>query len=96
MKQVAMLKRCAQIGFGTVAVLLTTGCTRTVVQTEVREVIVGEVSDAPGVIQYAWEEPMVDVVQVPPGLDPEGHYYRPGHQAVQEVRPGRWRHYGQQ
>jgi hypothetical protein len=39
-----------------------------------------------------WEEPMVDVVDVPPGLDPEGHYYRPSHQEVIEVRPGRWRY----
>ena len=47
----------------------------------------------PGVVEYVWEEPMVDVVDVPPGLDPEGHYYRPAHQAVVEVRQGRWRHY---
>lgn len=47
----------------------------------------------PGVVEYVWEEPMVDVVDVPPGLDPEGRYYRRGHQAVVEVRQGRWRHY---
>jgi hypothetical protein len=40
-----------------------------------------------------WEEPMTDVVDVPPGLDPEGHYYRPGHQEVVEVRQGRWQYY---
>lgn len=44
-----------------------------------------------GVEDYIWEEPMVDVVEVPPGLDPEGHYYRPGHQEVVEIRQGRWR-----
>lgn len=47
----------------------------------------------PGTVQYIWEEPMVDVVDVPPGLDPEGHYYRPAHQSVVEVRQGRWKHY---
>ena len=45
-----------------------------------------------GVVSYVWEEPMVDVVDVPPGLDPEGHYYRRGHQSVVEVRQGRWRY----
>ena len=47
----------------------------------------------PGVEEYVWEAPMVDVVDVPPGLDPEGHYYRPGHQEVVEIRQGRWRYY---
>lgn len=46
-----------------------------------------------GVVEYVWEEPMVDVIDVPPGLDPEGHYYRPAHQAVVEIRQGRWRYY---
>jgi hypothetical protein len=36
---------------------------------------------------------MVDVVDVPPGLDPEGTYYRPAHQAVVEIRQGRYRYY---
>lgn len=47
----------------------------------------------PGVVDFIWEEPMVDVVEVPPGLDPEGIYYRPAHHAVVEVRQGRWRYY---
>lgn len=46
-----------------------------------------------GVVEYVWEEPMVDVVDVPPGLDPEGIYYRPAHQEVLEVRQGRWKYY---
>lgn len=46
----------------------------------------------PGVVNYIWEEPMVDVVEVPPGLDPDGVYYRPAHQAVVEVRQGRWKY----
>lgn len=52
-----------------------------------------EVRNIPGVVEYIWEEPMVDVVDVPPGLDPEGHYYRPAHQEVVEVRQGRWQYY---
>jgi hypothetical protein len=51
------------------------------------------VKEAPGVVEYVWEEPMVDVVDVPPGLDPEGHYYRPGHKEVTEIRQGRWQYY---
>lgn len=51
------------------------------------------VKEPPGVVEYIWEEPMVDVVDVPPGLDPEGHYYRPGHQEVTEIRQGRWQYY---
>ena len=52
-----------------------------------------QVRNVPGVVEYTWEEPMVDVVDVPPGLDPEGHYYRPGHQEVVEIRQGRWQYY---
>ena len=48
---------------------------------------------SPGTVEEIWEEPMVDVVDVPPGLDPEGHYYRPGHQEVVEIRQGRWKYY---
>ncbi len=47
--------------------------------------------DIPGVVEHVWEEPMVDAVDVPPGLDPEGHYYRPAHQEIVEIRQGRWR-----
>jgi hypothetical protein len=51
------------------------------------------VHEVPGAVEYVWEEPMVDVIDVPPGLDPEGHYYRPGHQEVVEIRQGRWQYY---
>lgn len=44
-----------------------------------------------GVQDAAWEEPMVDVIDVPPGLDPEGIYYRPQHQEIVEVRQGKWK-----
>lgn len=46
-----------------------------------------------GTATVVWEEPMVDNVDVPPGLDPEGHYYRPAHQAIVEIRQGRWKYY---
>ena len=46
-----------------------------------------------GTSQYVWEEPMVDVVDVPPGLDPEGIYYRPAHKEVVEIRQGRYKYY---
>ena len=71
------------------------GCSRhtaTVVDTQA-VVSTPQVIQPPGVVEYIWEEPMVDVVDVPPGLDPDGHYYRPAHQAVVEIRQGRWRYY---
>lgn len=48
-----------------------------------------------GVVESVWEEPMVDVIEVPPGLDPEGTYYRPAHREVVEIRQGRWQYYKQ-
>jgi hypothetical protein len=39
---------------------------------------------------------MVDVVEVPAGLDPDGIYWRPSHEEVVEIRQGRWRHYKQE
>ncbi len=47
----------------------------------------------PAVVDYIWEEPMVDVIKVPPGLDPEGIYYRPQHKEVIEIRQGKWQYY---
>ena len=47
----------------------------------------------PGAIEFIWEPPLVDVIDVPPGLDPEGHYYRPAHQSIVEIRQGRWKYY---
>ena len=52
-----------------------------------------QVRNVPGVVEYTWEEPMVDMVEVPPGLDPEGVYYRPAHSEVVEIRQGRWQYY---
>lgn len=45
-----------------------------------------------GKMEYVWEEPIVDVVDVPPGLDPEGNYYRPAHRSVREVRQGKYQY----
>ncbi|MCB0333076.1 MAG: hypothetical protein KDD55_06220 [Bdellovibrionales bacterium] len=80
--------------------LLLTGCSTSQVrssQTALEErMVIQQVSrQAPGVVEYVWEEPMVNVVDVPPGLDPEGHYYRPAHQEVIEIRQGRWKYYRQ-
>ena len=72
---------------------LISGSTQTATHTEVKEIVVANSSDVPGVVEYVWEEPMVDVVDVPPGLDPEGHYYRPSHSEVVEIRQGRWNYY---
>lgn len=47
----------------------------------------------PGNVESTWESPMVDVIDVPPGVDPEGIYYRPGHQEVVEIRQGRWQYH---
>ena len=81
------------------ALLAMSGCaTRTVVvpdiKTVYKEVVVEKAATPPpGTVQYVWEEPMIDVVDIPPGLDPEGVYYRPAHQEVLEIRQGRWKHY---
>ena len=87
-------------GFLSVAALLLaltlTGCSSSNSgMVEVREVMADQryAPRVPGAVEEIWEEPMVDVIDVPPGLDPEGHYYRPGHQEVVEIRQGRWRYY---
>lgn len=75
---------------------LVLGCSpRTITVTEIREVPVDTRAEKtpPGVQEHVWEEPMVNVVDVPPGLDPEGHYYRPAHQSIVEIRQGRWNYY---
>lgn len=62
-----------------------------------KEVIIEKsyvISD-PGAVEFVWEPPLINVVNVPPGLDPEGHYYRPQHQEIVEIKPGRWQYYNQ-
>ncbi len=56
-------------------------------------VIEYQVRDVPGIVESTWEEPIVDSIEVPPGLDPEGIYYRPAHSEVVEIRQGRWQYY---
>ena len=76
------------------ALAVFSGCSSSSSHTKlVRQAPPENVRTIPGVVEYIWEEPMVDVVEVPPGLDPEGHYYRPGHQEVVEIRQGRWEYY---
>lgn len=93
-----MKRQRAWVFLGGLLLVILTGCApRTVVRTETVPLPVEPlVTERPaGTVEYVWEEPMVNVVEVPPGLDPEGHYYRPAHRAVQEIRQGRWKHYGE-
>ena len=76
------------------AAMVATGCSssrKVGLESDARAQV--QVIKAPGIVEHVWEEPMVDVVDVPPGLDPEGTYYRPAHQAVVEIRQGRYRYY---
>lgn len=57
------------------------------------DIIVPEAQLRPGVVEYVWAEPIVDVLDVPPGLDPDGVYYRPAHKEVVEIRQGRYEYY---
>ena len=43
-------------------------------------------NSVPGTVQEVYIEPMVDQVQVPGRLDPNGVYYIPPHQEVVEIR----------
>lgn len=44
----------------------------------------------PGTVTNLWAEPMVNQIEVPGQLDPNGIYYRPPHQAIVEIRQGRY------
>jgi len=50
----------------------------------------------PGAVEFVYEPPLIDVINIPPGLDPEGTYYRPSHQMIVEVKQGQWRYYRQE
>lgn len=82
---------------GCAIALVITGCSASTPKTiiEVKQVDAPQqyAQEIPGVVKYIWEQPMVDVIDVPPGLDPEGIYYRPSHQSVVEIRQGRWQYY---
>jgi len=76
---------------------LSTACspTQSTSRSEMQPVLISNNYDrhVPGTVEYIWEEPMINVVEVPAGLDPEGHYYRPAHQSIVEIRQGRWQYY---
>jgi hypothetical protein len=72
---------------------LLTGCSTAPAQIVVEPSVNHEALARDGIAPHIWEEPMVDVIDVPPGTDPEGHYYRPAHQEVVEIRQGRWQYY---
>lgn len=44
----------------------------------------------PGTVDDLWVETMVDTVRVPAQIDPHGVYYRPSHNTLAEIRPGRY------
>lgn len=44
----------------------------------------------PGTVNDVWAETMIDTVRVPGQLDPTGTYYRPSHNTLVEIRPGRY------
>ena len=81
---------------GLVSIMICGCSTTTSMSTEVSKEPVPQATytrQVPGVVEYVWEEPMVDVIEVPPGLDPDGIYYRPAHEEVIEIRQGRWQYY---
>ena len=83
-----------RIAFGLVAMMALTGCGSGMFARTAAEPVLPApeaiASSVPDAVVQVWEEPMVDIVDVPAGLDPEGHYYRPRHRQVLEVRQGRW------
>ena len=44
-----------------------------------------------GVMQYCWEEPLVNAEKVNAGMDSRGNWWNPAHTSVNEARMGRWR-----
>ena len=44
-----------------------------------------------GVVQYCWEEPLVNAETVNAGVDSRGNWYLPAHTSINEVKMGRWR-----
>ena len=67
-------------------VFLCFGCSRT---QPVKEHVFVEENVVPGTVTEPWVEPMHDTVQVPAQVDPTNTYYRPSHQTIVEIRPGR-------
>lgn len=82
-----------RMSFAVIAGAGISACSSSQAGTTIPQTVEYQVRNVPGVVEYAWEEPMVDMVEVPPGLDPEGTYYRPAHSEVVEIRQGRWQYY---
>jgi len=57
-------------------------------QEEIVELEVQE-NNVPGTVTEPWEEPIINIVDVPAQLDPTGIYYRPAHRVPVEIVPGR-------
>lgn len=76
-----------------ILILFLEGCYSASSQSSISQpVIIGKPAQVPnGVLRYCWEEPIVKAEHVGPGLDLDGHWYRPDHTQVREVRMGRWR-----
>ncbi len=55
-----------------------------------KEVVRVQENAVPGTVNEKWVEPMYDVVEVPGQLDPTGTYYRPPHNTIYEIRPGKF------
>ncbi len=44
----------------------------------------------PGTVDDVWVEPMYDVTAIPAQLSPDGNTFRPAHNMIVEIRPGRF------
>lgn len=64
------------------------GVTKTVVVREATNEL--EKDPVPGTQSDVWVEPMYEQVRVPAAIDPHGVYYRPSHNTLIEVRPGKY------
>lgn len=76
---------------GVTTALLFAGCSSRERSRAEMEAYDAMAANEPGVLTGVWEPPIVDVIEVPPGLDPEGHYYRPSHEEIVEIRQGKWK-----
>lgn len=64
------------------------GTTKTVISRQTINEL--EKERVPGTHNDAFVETMHSTVRVPGQIDPSGVYYRTGHQAVYEIRPGKY------
>ncbi len=80
-----------KIGIITVLILLIGCSSSSNLKSVIEQPVVVELQEnaVPGTVNDVWEEPMHDTVRVPAQLDPTGTYFRPNHQTVVEIYPGR-------